>query len=250
MTADSESLPAIYSLDGPPVSDYRDWVRLRPDDRAKKMLAESALDTFEALANQEMIEADRLAPVVDAARSPYFVAFDIGMHFLCRIAAMHEVARSAMRNLLASGKAQVRVNLIRVVHDRLPKEFCIELIRRGLTDRSKRVREVAAEQARILLLHELLPDLQQSEENEDDAKMKFAMNGAIALIRDGYFVNTHPDGSKSLVVRISDGYPAHFFSPGPGYCLQANIDERNPQAAAAEIRRVHGRTERKFRWDT
>ena len=98
------------------------------------------MDTFEALANQKAIEPDDLTPIIDAARSPYIVAWDIGMHFLCRVAlAMHEVGRNAMRNLLACGKAQVRVNLITELHDRLPKEFCIELIRRGLVDRSKRV---------------------------------------------------------------------------------------------------------------
>jgi hypothetical protein len=250
VTPDSDVLPAIYSLDGLPVSDYREWVRQRPDDRSKKPLAEGAMDTFEALANQKAIEPDDLTPIIDAARSPYIVAWDIGMHFLCRVAAIHEVGRNAMRNLLACGKAQVRVNLITELHDRLPKEFCIELIRRGLVDRSKRVREAAADKARILILHELLPDLKRCEEDELQAEMKLAMNWAIALIRDGYFVNTLPDGSKSLVVRISDGYPAQLFSPGPSYCQQANIDERNPQAAAEEIRRVHGRTERKFRWDT
>lgn len=250
MTTDSDVLPAVYSLDGLPVSSYREWLRERREDRPKKLLAERAMDTFEALEHRKTIGADDLTPIIEAARSPYIVAWDIGMHFLCRLAAAHDVARDAMRNLMAYGKSQVRVNLIGVLHDRLPKEFCIEIIRRALTDKSKRVRDVAADRARVLILHELLPDLTRRAEDEVEPKMKFAMNWAVALIRDRYFVYPRPDGSQAFVVRISDGYPAELLYPGPGWCTQADIDERGPQAVAEEIRRVSGRTQRRFRWDT
>jgi hypothetical protein len=250
LTTDSDVLPALYSLDGLPVSSYREWLRERREDRSKKRLAELALDTFEALANQQSIQAYHLAPIIEAARSPYLVAWDIGMHFLCRLAAAHEVALDAMRNLMACRMFRVRVNLIAVLHDRLPKEFCIEIIRRGLADKSKRVREVAAGQARVLILHELLPELCRCAEGEVEAEMKLAMICAIALIRDRYFVYSRPDGSQAFVVRISDGYPAALLYPGPAWCTQADIDERGPKAVAEEIRRVSGRTRRKFRWDT
>lgn len=249
MATGSDVVPEVYSLDGLPVSSYREWLRERREDQSKKILAERAMDAFEALKNREKIGADDLTPIIEAARSPYLVAWDIGMHFLCRLAAGYEVARDSMRDLMACGKSQVRVNLIAVLHDRLPKEFCIEIIRRGLADESKRVREIAADRARILILHELLPDLIRREADELEPKMKFAMKWAISLIRDCYFVYHRPDGSRAFVVRISDGCPAELLYPGPGWCTQADIDERGPKAVAEEIRRVSGRTQRRFRWD-
>jgi hypothetical protein len=250
LTTKSDDLPDVYSLDGLPVSSYREWLRDRREDRPKKLLAERAMDAFEALEHRKTIRADDLAPIIEAARSPHMVAWDIGMHFLCRLAAAHDVAREAMRNLGAYRKSGVRSNLILVLHDRLPKEFCIEMIRRALTDKSKRVRGLAADQARILILHELLPDLTRRADHEVEPKLKFAMKWAIALIRDRYFVYPRPDGSQAFVVRISDGCPAQILYPGPGWCTQADIDERGPKAVAEEIRRVSGQTQRKFRWDT
>lgn len=250
MKTNPSALPAVYSLDGLRVSSYRKCLREGREDQSKKRPAERALDCFEALKKRMAIRGEELAPILEAARSPYAIAWDIGLHFLCRLAAAHEVARDGMRDLMAGGKARVRMYLLAVLHDRLPKEFCIELIRRGLADTSKRVREVAADQARILILHELLPDLIRSAEAEPEAEMKFAMNWAIALIRDRYFVYTGPDGSRAFVVRISDGYPAELLYPGEGWCTEADLDERGPKAVAEEIRRTSGRTQRRFRWDT
>ena len=88
LSMDSDALPAVYSLDGLPVSSYREWLREwlreRREERSKKLLAERAMDAFEALEDRKTIRADDLRPIIEAARSPYIVAWDIGMHFLCR----------------------------------------------------------------------------------------------------------------------------------------------------------------------
>jgi len=230
------------------VSDYREWVHQRRDDRQKKVLAERALDTFEALAACDAVPADRLTPILEAAAAPHQVAWEIGMHFLCRLGARHEPAREAMRGLMRSRKAEVRARLLGAVHDRLPKEFCIELARRGLADKSKRVRGVAAIVCRCFILTEMLDDLRQAASAEADPAAKWEMELAVGLIRDTYFVYPRPDGSRAFVVRLSDGCPAEMLWPGPGWCTPADIDRRGPAAVAEEIRRVSGRTVRPFRW--
>jgi hypothetical protein len=187
---------------------------------------------------------------MEAARSPYFVAWDIGLELLCRLAARHQAARDAMSNLMNSARSPVRSRILGAVHDRLPKQFCIDLVNRGLADRSKRVRGAAADCCRRFILREMLDALSQVASRETDAGVKFELEYAMGLIRDEYFVYARPDGTRAFVVRISDGYPPALLYPVPGYCAVADIEGRGPAAVAEEIRRAHNRTMRRFRWDT
>jgi hypothetical protein len=244
------NLPAVDSLDGLPVSSYRDWLSQRREDHTKKRPAERALDTFEALASREVIAAAEVAPIIEAARSPYLVAWDIGMEFLCRLAATHQVARDLMWDFMLSRKAELRVRVLGAMHDRLPKEFCLSLVRRGLIDVSKRVRQAAADRCGRFLFREMLADLSRAASVEPDPETKFEIEFATGIVRDGYFIYSRPDGSQAFVVRIADGYPAVLCWPGPAYRTEAGIKERGPRVVAEEIRRVSGRTWRPFRWDT
>jgi hypothetical protein len=244
-----ESIPKVYSLEGLPVADYRAWLAQRREEAAKKAAGVAALDAYESLASRESLAESDLSPILEAARSRYFVSWDIGLQFLCRLGARHEVARQAMRELFLAGRADLRGRVLACVHDRLPKPFCIELVRRGLADRSKNVRGTAANVCRGYLLAELLPDLARAAENETDAATAFEMSCAIALIRDGYFVYRRPDGSQALMVRISDGFPAETMWPGPDWWPNSNVDDAGARSIAAQVRQLHGRTPRPFRWD-
>src|SRR5262249_17322729 len=135
-----------------------------------------------------------------------------------------------------------------VLGDHLPKSFCVKLVRQGLTDRSKLVRKVAANEARCHILSEVIPDLINLAGVEKDAQTKWEMEHAVALIRDGYHQYLDEDGWQ-FVVRTSDGYPAMLLYPGSGWCTQSDIEERGAKVVAEEIRRLHTNDNwRHFRW--
>ncbi len=157
-------------------------------------------------------------------------------------------------DLMGSGRANLRVRALGLVHDGLPKAFCVELVRQRLTDRSKRVRQVAANVARCFILSDLLPDLDHAAGVERDPDTRFQLEYAAALIRDVYFVYPRADGSEAFVIRVWDGYPAELLYPGDGWCTPADIAERGHRAVAEDIRRyIFSRQRpgrRPFRWDT
>src|SRR5262249_4440525 len=62
-----------------PASRYRNWLRGRKEDDRKKRPASRALDTYEMLASRTTVSREDLEPLLDAARSPYFVSYDIGL---------------------------------------------------------------------------------------------------------------------------------------------------------------------------
>jgi hypothetical protein len=209
-----------------PVSSFREWLQARKEDESKKRPAVKALDRCETLAARSKIVKEELAPVVEAARSRYFVSWDIGMRFLSRLAAKHPVAREAMADLMQTGKAAEKVRVLGALWDHLPKSFCMNLIRQGLKDRSKLVRQTAANVSRCLVLSEMVDELCQAADVEREAETKWQIEHAVALIRDGYHHYHRPDGSEAFVVRISDGFPAELLYPGPGWCTDADIKEK------------------------
>jgi hypothetical protein len=205
---------------------------------------------YEALVDREVVTADEIAPVVDAARSPYFVSWDIGLRFLCRLGARHEVARQAMRTLVETGRANMRGRTLASVRDRLPKEFCIEMARRGLADKSKSVRVAAGQLCLRLLLTEMLTELEVTARSECHPKTRLDFDWSIGLLRDAYFLYPQPNGSQALVVRLSDGVPLELVWLGPPWCPESVSDRAEAKHYADNFRRLRGRTHRPFRWDT
>lgn len=237
-----------------PASSFREWLAERREDESKKKPAYDALAAYEALATRNTITKEELSPVLQAARSRYFVSRDIGMRFLSRLAAKHSVVREAMADLIRIGKAAEKVHVLGSLSDYLPKSFCIDLIRQGLKDRSKLVRRAAADVSRCLVLSEMVDDLCQAARVERDVgtswpDTKWQIEHAVALIRDGFDLYKRPDGSEAFVVRISDGFPATLLCPGPGWCTEADIKQMGAKAVAEELRRTNSdATQRPFKW--
>jgi hypothetical protein len=249
MSSEEGNILDPCTLEGLPVSCYREWLQRRWEDTTKKAPAVRALDVYETLADCETVTADEIAPVVEAACSSYFVSWDIGLRFLCRLGARHEVARQAMRRLIGTGRAELRGRTLACVHDRLPKEFCIEMARQGLTDRSKGVRAVAAQVCLGLGLTEMLTELEAAAGAECRPETKVDLEWSIGLLRDAFFLYPRADGSQALVVRISDGVPLEIVWLGPPWCPESVTDRGEAKHYADEFRRLRGRTRRPFRWD-
>src|SRR5262249_21747056 len=229
-----------------PVSQYRDWLRKRKEDEAKKAPAYLALDTYECLADQTAITKEDVAPIFAAARSRYFIAWDVGMTFLVRLAEEHLAARHIMGDIMSSGKAQEKVRVLALLCDRLPRTFCVGLIRQGLHDRGRFVREQAAERCDRLLLTEVLSELVVCAAGEKHPETRFAMEFHIGMMRDGYFMYDRPDGSRALAVRL-DGTPGGWC--WPGQVTPADIERKGIQTIIAEVREQQSfLTSRPLRW--
>ncbi len=234
-----------------PVSEFREWLQKGKEEASRKQPAFEALDTYETLAVRSTIKKEELAPILEAARSRYMVSWDIGMRFLSRLAAKHLTARECMADLMMTGKAGEKVHVLGALWDHLPKSFCVNLLRQGLKDRSKLVRQAAANVARCLVLTEMIDELCWAAAEERDPETKWQIEHAVALIRDGYHLYKGPDGAEAFVVRISDGFPAELLYPGPGWCTDADIKQKGPKAVAEEIRRQKATTDatrRPFNW--
>ncbi len=231
-----------------PASAFREWLAERKEDESKKRPAFNALDSYDVLAERITIGKDELAPIVEAAQSRYLVSWDIGMTFLSRLGWKHSVARDVMADLVLTGNADERARVLGTLSDHLPKSFCVHLIRQGLNDRSKLVRQTAANVSRCLILSDVADELCMAASVERDAETKWQIRHALALIRDGYDLYNRPDGSEAFVVRISDGFPAKLLYPGPAY-TKADIRQRGAQAVAEEVRRQNSSaTQRPFKW--
>lgn len=234
-----------------PASSYREWLSESKVDESKKRAGFEALDAYESLAGRTTIVVDDLKPLAFAARSRYQASWDIGIRFLSRLAAKHPSARECLTVLMTTGTAAEKVRVLGALSDHLPKSFCLTLIRRGLNDRGKRVRQSAANVARCFLLLELVDELGRIAGAESDPETKWQFEHAVALIRDGYHVYKDAHGSEAFVVRISDGYPAELLYPGAGWCSVEDVKQRGPKAVAEEIRRRASRSDAKwrpFRW--
>jgi len=143
-----------------PVAIYRDWINSRKVPSDRKQLANEALNTFEILSARKTIEPFDLEPIIQAAKSPYLVAFDIGTEMLVRLAVNNLTAQSVIREIvLGARKENERFRMIAALNNDLPREFTIELLRKALYDKGKRVREKAAAMADTLELKELLPEI-------------------------------------------------------------------------------------------
>ncbi|HEX4611344.1 MAG TPA: hypothetical protein VH092_24335 [Urbifossiella sp.] len=244
-------LPDPSSIEGLPVSEYRAWLNRRWEDASKRAAAVCALDAYEALAGRADVTAEEIAPVVEAARSPAFVSWDIGLRFLCRLGARYEVARQAMRELAQGSHAKLRGWTVASLHDRLPKESCLEMVRRGLTDRSRGVRMAAAGAGLWLLLRELLPDLDAAIQAEQHPITRLELERSTGLLRDGFFLYPGPGGTRQLVVRATYGVPLNLCWLGPPWCPEVIKDAEEARVYADEFRRQRGGVcrSRPLRWD-
>jgi len=190
-----------------PVAIYRDWINSRKVPSDRKQLANEALNTFEILSARKTIEPFDLEPIIQAAKSPYLVAFDIGTEMLVRLAVNNLTAQSVIREIiLGARKENERFRMIAALNNDLPREFTIELLRKALYDKGKRVREKAAAMADTLELKELLPEIDKCLHSESHPITKKGIELHAAMLRDGYLLKKIEDGNYSLTVRINNGW--------------------------------------------
>jgi hypothetical protein len=135
----------------------------------------------------------------------------------------------AILDLLASKKAHARFAGLCSTTRHTEPELLRTILRRGLKDKSARVRRKAADRLERLERRDLLPDLEQAMRLEKNAKTRRALQFHQRMLGDGYIVEDRAGGQISVWVRTSEGYSGREVDA-------ATVDEKGIAAVVAELR--------------
>lgn len=188
------------------VARYRQFIESRNESTERKELANCALDSFEKLAKQEHIQRNDLDALAAAARHPHKFVWDIGTVFLVKLAVTHTVARDAITELASDKKADVRNSIIWALKRQLPNEFLMKTLKRGLSDRSKKVRQQAIKVSDMLRVKELVPELQAMLDTEPNQEVQRTLKFHIPMMTDGYLLEYNDRKEPQLIVRTNSGW--------------------------------------------
>jgi len=173
----------------PSVVLYRASVDQDFKEREKRDLVCNALDAFDRLTLHAPNSERELAQILRAFKCRFIRVWEIAADLLSRLAAKYEVAQQAFVTLLCDQKAEIRRRVLTpVAIGCVSKEFAARLIRLGLRDRSYEVRGFAAEAACEFELTGLVPELQAALIVEKHPRARQCLEFAVALLRDGYFL--------------------------------------------------------------
>ena len=111
-------------------------------------------------------------------------------------------ARQTWRTLASDPSATARRHAVAFLHEEMPAELHLEIVRRALGDRSSKVRVKAIEMAGSLELRELLPELTALRARETDAELSKQLDLELALMRDGYVLEPLEGKTHEYWIRI------------------------------------------------
>ncbi len=148
-----------------------------------------ALRAFDQLRRRDNIDRSELNPIIPGFRSRCQLTWELCQKCLQVLQPKHSAVREVWTELIGDADATVRKRTLRSMNSRLPRSYCVKILRQGLADRGSSVRSLAAYRIQNLLLKEMLPDLEQrlSLEKNDATKQNFEQ--AISMLRFGYFYN-------------------------------------------------------------
>src|SRR5262249_51460476 len=116
---------------------------------------------------------------------------------------------------------------------RAPRPFQLEVLGRGLTDRSALVRRQAASQALAHRLQELLPSLEAATSRERKPAVRKELDTCHRLLRDGYILTSAGRGYVEVTVSFDGG------GIGSTTVSRAELKARGVEAIAAEFRAMY-----------
>ena len=186
---------------------FNPWLTKYLEPRYPELVSplRAALDAYDRIERKQHIAPDDIAPILDIARSHRRPLYENAADLLSSLTADYPTACEAVAEMARDKQAHVRFNAIICLGLNTPREFCINLIRQSLTDKSSRIRQKAADWTLRLGLSELVPDLERASANESHASTKQILGFYTQLMRDGYILETKADNSLSITVPTQGG---------------------------------------------
>ena len=184
------------------------------EDEAARRVGARALELFareyvsERTCSDELLDA-----VVAAAKCEETFVGVMAVTLLRHLAASHESARQAVRDLLHDALPEkVRVGAVLVVDAMpapppLPREFVVDVLRRATRDPTPRVRHVAACTAAMRDVHELLDDVLRVRDQTANRDDRGWLDLYVDLLRDGYSLEEIPADDEAWKSVTSLGRP-------------------------------------------
>jgi hypothetical protein len=187
-----------------------------------------AIDAFDAIEEKQCITPELLAPIVEAASSSRGALWENATDFLGRLTGQYAEAREAVLAMVQQPHSDVRFNAICCLKKSTPPAMTLQLLRQGLRDKSAKVRWKAADQAGRLRVREIVPELENADAVEKNAKAKEVIGFELKLLRDGYILKRWPDGTLHVTTFTSNGISGHNVS-------ESELQQRGIDAIVAEI---------------
>jgi hypothetical protein len=181
------------------------WLNSVESNPEKRQVAQDALDAFDRVLAAGILGQDDLKAVIESACSRASRVWNVGTDLLMRLACQYEQAREAIRQILMSGPANARFQVITAITRALPVDFAREIIGIALRDKGSRIRQKGAEAADRLGLSEMLPDLEKCMAIEKNRSTSESLAFHHAMLRSGYQLK-YQDGEPRLCVRMPHGW--------------------------------------------
>lgn len=185
---------------------FVDWLQHQKEPDALKAIATSAIDAFRSLSNGTILREGPLSILYEAACHPRFVVWEVGLPLLAKLAETDSDARAKIAALSCEGRSELRRRSIQYLIDRHSRSFCLSILRRLLTDRSAKVKDVVAARISSLNLTELIPALEHALSEETNSGIRWSYTHVISLMQHGFHYDARDDKS-TLWLQYPDAFP-------------------------------------------
>jgi hypothetical protein len=154
----------------------------------------AAWDAFRRARRTGRLRDDDLALIAEAARGSEAVLWQNATSWLATLAMKHATAQAEVDAMSRDALARVRIAALGCLGRSSPRPLVTSVVLPALTDKSSRVRRMAADTAGRLGLREALPAMQRQRRVEKDAKARATLAFEIPLLRDGYIAKKTAGG--------------------------------------------------------
>ncbi|MEM8866588.1 MAG: hypothetical protein AAGF31_13685 [Planctomycetota bacterium] len=182
--------------------DYESWIRdtIEPRDPELVQPIRNALDAFGKIQSDGRVDAELLAPIVEAAESHRRPMYEMAAGLLQSLTAEHAEARESVTRMASDKKSQVRFNAVICLGSDTPRDYSVGLVRQALADKSAKVRQKAADWAQRLRMTEIVVDLERALATESNTATKQTIEFSLPLLRDGYIIEDEGDDELSITI--------------------------------------------------
>lgn len=211
---------------------FEPWVEkaLRPRYPELETPLMAAVDAFDVVQQTGKLIPELLRPIVDAVCSSRRPLYENACEFMRTLSSRWPEANVAILDMSQSNKAHVRFNAILCLGGSSPPDTAKTILRRGLLDKSSRVRRKAADWIGRLRKTELISELTAALATESDSKARATMEFELRLLRDGYILEPEGGGRFRMTVHMDGGG----VSSAP--VEQDRLSKQGIDAVAAELR--------------
>lgn len=175
------------------------------------------------------VTAALLAPVVTAASDRRASVADPANSVLRILTNYFTAAQQAVARMAQHSHSRVRAWAMVDLGRRAPRALLLEVLGRGLSDRSAEVRQHAADQALSHCLRELLPAMEAAAARERNAIVQRDLARCHRLLRDRYILTPAGGGQVELTAAFEGG------GVGSTFVSRAELKARGAEAIASEM---------------